>query len=152
MRLLRRTRPSPKSKKVCQSMNRRGARWPPRRSAGSGPAGCVGVEHEPEELLRHIGRAGSEVSAVARPDLRVTEPVGRDRELHRDERVVAPVGAVPALVRHTGEVALRGPDIVGLAVHIAARVMGCAGLGDVVMTRTVTESCLTRIRPDLAFP
>jgi len=26
---------SPKSKKVCQSMNRRGARLPPRRSSGS---------------------------------------------------------------------------------------------------------------------
>jgi hypothetical protein len=33
--LLGRTRASPKSKKVCQSMNRRGARRPPRRSAGS---------------------------------------------------------------------------------------------------------------------
>ena len=34
-RLFGRTLPSPKSKKVCQSMNRRGARQPPRRSAGS---------------------------------------------------------------------------------------------------------------------
>jgi pimeloyl-ACP methyl ester carboxylesterase len=40
---------------------------------------------------------------------------------------------------HTGEVALRGPDIGGLAVHIAARVMGCAGPGEVVVTRTVTD-------------
>ncbi len=36
MRLLGRTLPSPKSKKVCQSMNRRAARMPPRMSFGSG--------------------------------------------------------------------------------------------------------------------
>lgn len=40
---------------------------------------------------------------------------------------------------HTGEVTLRGTDIGRLAVHIAARVMGCAGPGEVVATRTVTD-------------
>ena len=52
IRLLGRTRPSPKSKNVCQSMNRRGARQPPRRSAGSAGSVARGIEDQREELLR----------------------------------------------------------------------------------------------------
>ncbi len=40
---------------------------------------------------------------------------------------------------HTGEVELRGDDVSGVAVHIAARVMSTAGPGEVVASRTVRD-------------
>jgi class 3 adenylate cyclase len=43
---------------------------------------------------------------------------------------------------HTGEVELRGDDVGGIAVHIAARVMAEAEPGDVVVSRTVRDLVL----------
>jgi class 3 adenylate cyclase len=40
---------------------------------------------------------------------------------------------------HTGEIEVRGDDIAGMAVHIAARVSGQALGGDVLVSRTVTD-------------
>jgi class 3 adenylate cyclase len=40
---------------------------------------------------------------------------------------------------HTGEVELRGDDIGGIAVHIAARVLGLAKAGEVLVSRTVAD-------------
>jgi len=40
---------------------------------------------------------------------------------------------------HTGEIELRGDDIGGLAVHVAARVAGLAGAGEVLVSRTVKD-------------
>jgi class 3 adenylate cyclase len=40
---------------------------------------------------------------------------------------------------HTGEVELRGDDVGGLAVHIAARVMAAAGPGEILVSRTVQD-------------
>ena len=40
---------------------------------------------------------------------------------------------------HTGEVERRGDDVSGLGVHIAARVAGLAGPGEILTTRTVRE-------------
>jgi class 3 adenylate cyclase len=40
---------------------------------------------------------------------------------------------------HTGEVQLRGDDVGGIAVHIAARVMAAAGPGEVLVSRTVHD-------------
>ncbi len=40
---------------------------------------------------------------------------------------------------HTGEIETRGDDVAGVAVHIAARVMGLGGPGDVLVSRTVTD-------------
>ena len=40
---------------------------------------------------------------------------------------------------HTGEVERRGDDVSGLGVHIAARVAGLAGAGEILTTRTVRE-------------
>lgn len=40
---------------------------------------------------------------------------------------------------HTGEVEVRGDDVAGIAVHIAARVSATAGPGDVVVSRTVRD-------------
>jgi class 3 adenylate cyclase len=40
---------------------------------------------------------------------------------------------------HIGEVELRGDDVGGIAVHIAARVMDAAGAGEIVVSRTVRD-------------
>jgi class 3 adenylate cyclase len=40
---------------------------------------------------------------------------------------------------HTGEVELRGDDVGGIAVHIAARVAGLAAPGEVLVSRTVRD-------------
>jgi class 3 adenylate cyclase len=39
---------------------------------------------------------------------------------------------------HTGEIELRGEDVGGMAVHVAARVDALAGAGDILVTATVT--------------
>jgi class 3 adenylate cyclase len=38
---------------------------------------------------------------------------------------------------HTGEVEVRGEDVGGIAVHIAARVMGEAGPGEIIVSSVV---------------
>ena len=40
---------------------------------------------------------------------------------------------------HTGEVELRGDDVSGIGVHIAARVAALAGSGELLVTRTVKD-------------
>ena len=40
---------------------------------------------------------------------------------------------------HTGEVEIRGAEVAGIAVHIAARVTGAAGGGEVLVSRTVRD-------------
>jgi class 3 adenylate cyclase len=40
---------------------------------------------------------------------------------------------------HTGEVERAGDDVSGLAVHLAARIMGLAGSGEVLVSRTVKD-------------
>jgi class 3 adenylate cyclase len=40
---------------------------------------------------------------------------------------------------HTGECELMGTDIGGIAVHIAARILGQAGAGEILVSRTVCD-------------
>jgi class 3 adenylate cyclase len=40
---------------------------------------------------------------------------------------------------HTGEIELRGDDVGGIAVHIAARVASLAGADEIIVSRTVTD-------------
>ena len=40
---------------------------------------------------------------------------------------------------HTGEVELRGDDVAGIGVHIAARVAALAGSGELLASRTVKD-------------
>ena len=44
-----------------------------------------------------------------------------------------------ALASHTGECELLDSDIGGLAVHIAARILGQAGAGEILVSRTVGD-------------
>ena len=58
------------------------------------------------------------------------------RSLRRDlEAIGAPIRSG----LHAGEIELRGADIGGVAVHIAARVMATAGAGEVLVSRTVRD-------------
>ncbi len=40
---------------------------------------------------------------------------------------------------HTGEIELRGADVGGMAVHLAARIMGEAGANEILVSRTVKD-------------
>jgi class 3 adenylate cyclase len=40
---------------------------------------------------------------------------------------------------HTGAVEVRGDDVGGIAVHLAARVCSAAGAGEVLVSRTITD-------------
>ena len=67
----------------------------------------------------------------------------------RPARAVRCAGAIGERVRplgiklrsglHTGEIELRGDDVAGIAVHIAARVAETAGSGEVVVSSTVRD-------------
>lgn len=67
---------------------------------------------------------------------------GPARALRCAERMVSELDGIGLAIRaglHVGEVVGRGDDVTGLAVNIAARVMGEAGAGDVFLTRTLME-------------
>jgi class 3 adenylate cyclase len=49
---------------------------------------------------------------------------------------------------HTGEVEMRGDDVGGLAVHLAARIMALAGAGEILVSRTVRDLV---VGSDLSF-
>jgi class 3 adenylate cyclase len=58
------------------------------------------------------------------------------------EAICREIGLLGIKVRagvHVGEIELRGDEIRGIAVHIAARVMKAADAGEVVVTRTVKD-------------
>jgi class 3 adenylate cyclase/predicted esterase len=52
---------------------------------------------------------------------------------------LADAGIVIRAGVHTGEIELRGNDVAGIGVHIAARVAGLAGSGELLVSRTVKD-------------
>ena len=67
------------------------------------------------------------------------------------ERIIADAQDLGLEVRsglHTGEVERTGDDVAGLAVHLAARIMGLAGAGEILVSRTVRDLV---IGSELAF-
>jgi class 3 adenylate cyclase len=58
------------------------------------------------------------------------------------QQIEGDIGALDIDIRagvHTGEIEALGTDVAGIGVHIAARVMGHAGAGEVVVSRTVAD-------------
>jgi class 3 adenylate cyclase len=55
------------------------------------------------------------------------------------ERLLTPVGLRMRAGLHTGEIELLGDDIGGIAVHIAARLLGLSGPGEVLVSSTVKD-------------
>jgi class 3 adenylate cyclase len=67
---------------------------------------------------------------------------GPARAVRCAQNICADAGRVGVTVRvglHTGECELRGPDISGLAVHIASRISNLAPPGGVLVSRTVRD-------------
>ena len=67
---------------------------------------------------------------------------GPARAIRCAARIGEAVGALGIDIRaglHAGEVELRGDDIGGIAVHTAARVMGEAGSGEILVSNTVKD-------------
>ena len=52
---------------------------------------------------------------------------------------MAPLGIHVRAGLHTGEVERTEADVLGIAVHLAARIMDMAGAGEVVISRTVKD-------------
>ena len=52
---------------------------------------------------------------------------------------MAPLGIKVRVGLHTGEVERTEADVLGIAVHLAARIMGTASAGEVVISRTVKD-------------
>ena len=88
-------------------------------------------------LARHRGR---EIKSVGDGFLALFD--GPARAVRAARSIIADVTALGLEVRaglHTGEVELVGDDVAGLAVHIAARVMGEATEGRVLVSSTVHD-------------
>jgi class 3 adenylate cyclase len=67
---------------------------------------------------------------------------GPGRAIHCAAALTDELGGIGVQLRaglHTGEVELRGGDVGGIAVHIAARVMAAARPGDILTSRTVRD-------------
>jgi len=111
-------------------------------------AATMGDRRWRDLLDRHYGLVGAEIQRFGG---RVVATTG-DGSFARFDRPVAAVRcamelveAVPALglrIRagvHTGEVEVRGDDLGGLAVHIAARISDVAGPGEALVSSTVKD-------------
>jgi class 3 adenylate cyclase len=92
-------------------------------------------------MRRHLARfQGREVKTTGDGFLATFD--GPARAIHcgcamRDD--AAQVGMTVRVGLHTGEIELRGDDIAGMTVSIAARVCALAGAGEVLVSRTVTD-------------
>jgi class 3 adenylate cyclase len=70
---------------------------------------------------------------------RFQSPAGAVRCSFSITQSMAPLGLQVRAGVHTGEVELRGDDVGGLAVHIAARVAALAGPDEVLLSSTVKD-------------
>ena len=73
---------------------------------------------------------------------------GPGRAVNCARRIKQQVAGLGIQIRsgaHTGEVELRGDDIGGIAVHIAARVLSKAGPGEILASRTCSSVAICSI-------
>ena len=98
------------------------------------------VEHQEVVRRRLTGFRGREVKTTGDGFLATFD--GPARAIRAADAIRAGVRELGLEVRvglHTGECELLGDDIGGIAVHIAARVLGQAGPGEIVCSRTVKD-------------
>jgi pimeloyl-ACP methyl ester carboxylesterase len=95
------------------------------------------------EVVRQLERHnGTKVSAIGRGDGVLATFDGPARAVRCARSIVDAVQPLAIDVRagvHTGEIERRGEDIGGIAVHIADRIAGGAGPGEVLVSRTVVD-------------
>jgi class 3 adenylate cyclase/pimeloyl-ACP methyl ester carboxylesterase len=112
------------------------------RASGMGDAGWRKLLDRHEALLRdHVGNAGGRVvKMIGDGSLSVFD--GPARAIVCADDFVEAARGLDLGVRagvHTGECELVDDDLVGLAVHIGARVSALAGAGEVLVSRTVKD-------------
>jgi class 3 adenylate cyclase len=92
-------------------------------------------------VRKHLARfRGREVKTTGDGFLATFDgPARAIRAAHAIRAELAEHGLQVRVGLHTGEVELVGDDIGGIAVHIAARVMGQAGAGEILCSRTVKD-------------
>ena len=92
-------------------------------------------------IRREIARfRGSEIKATGDGFLVLFD--GPARAIHCAQAIVEampPLGMEVRAGLHTGEVERTEGDVLGIAVHLAARIMTIAGAGEVVISRTVKD-------------
>jgi len=92
-------------------------------------------------IRREIARfRGSEVKATGDGFLVLFD--GPARAIHCAQAIteaMSPLGINIRAGLHTGEVERTKGDVLGIAVHLAARIMATAGAGEVVISRTVKD-------------
>ena len=89
------------------------------------------------EVARHRGR---QIKSTGDGALATFD--GPGRAVSCAQAITVGIRALGLEVRvgvHTGEIELRGEDVGGIGVHIAARVASIAGPGEVLVSRTVTD-------------
>ncbi len=98
-----------------------------------------------DELQRHGGR---QVKTTGDGFLAVFDaPAEAIRSASTIRQNIRAIGVEVRMGLHTGEVELRGDDVGGIAVHIAARVSAVAGPGEILVSSTVKDLVVgSRIR------
>ncbi len=90
---------------------------------------------------KHIGHCrGREVKTTGDGFLAAFD--GPGRAIHCAAAIRDEVGALGLAIRaglHTGECERRGDDLSGIAVHLAARILGKAGAGEILVSSTVKD-------------
>ncbi len=99
------------------------------------------LERHDAIVRKHIGRCrGREVNTTGDGFLAAFD--GPGRAIHCAAAIRDEVGALGLAIRaglHTGECERRGDDLSGIAVHLAARVLGKAGAGEILVSSTVKD-------------
>lgn len=99
-------------------------------------------------LERHLGEARAAVSDHGGECIKTTGDgvlavfVGPAQAVRCAKRITAEASGLDLEVRsglHIGEVERSADDVAGVAVHLAARIMGVAGAGEVLVSRTVRD-------------
>jgi len=110
------------------------------RAAASGDAVWRGMLAQHDELVRAaIARHGGTLVKTTGDGIIATFPTA-SRAVSGAIDLRAALDDVGLAVRmgvHVGEVAVRDDDVVGIAVHVAARIMSAAGPGDIFVSGTV---------------
>jgi class 3 adenylate cyclase len=92
-------------------------------------------------VRREIARfRGSEVKSLGDGFLVLFD--GPARAIHCAQSIIeamAPLGIKVRAGLHTGEVQQTEVDVLGIAVHLAARIMGAASASEVIISRTVKD-------------
>jgi class 3 adenylate cyclase len=123
----------------------------------TGRAAQTGDRAWSEVLDRHFQNTRAAVTALGGETIKTTGDgvlalfTGPGQGVRCAERVIADARALRLDVRaglHTGEVERSSDDVAGLAVHLAARIMGHAEAGEILVSGTVRDLV---IGSDLTF-